>query len=128
MALEQMRDLGRSDAGIGSAHLGGRSGWRVDVGQPVPQGPGPATRQLRLAPGALATNWSLGIASSLPTSDSSHPTTFLWISRILSKSKLNDSSAEVVPGTTNAASIFLIRSNIKFTVSSGLVVPLTVSP
>jgi hypothetical protein len=33
MALEQMRDLGRSDMGIGSAHLGGGSGWRVDVGQ-----------------------------------------------------------------------------------------------
>jgi hypothetical protein len=50
-------------------------------------------------------------------------TTFLWISRIRAKSRLNASSAEVVPGTVSAASIFLIRSNIKFTVSSGLLVP-----
>jgi len=48
--------------------------------------------------------------------------------RTRAKSRLNASSADVVPGTVSAASIFLIRWNIRPTVSLGLAVPVTVSP
>lgn len=49
------------------------------------------------------------------------------IRRTRAKSRLNASSALVVPGTLMASSIVRIRSNIRFTVCSGEIVPGTIS-
>ena len=48
------------------------------------------------------------------------------IRRTLANSRLNASSAVVVPGTIMASSIARIRSNIRFTVCSGETVPGTI--